>query len=158
MPAPEGLVPVELVDAHSVAKTRGIDIAGPIPSDATVVPGGYSFEAGSDASVWVRAQLASSESVEKRELAHIGIGMFTSFDCLGRGFWVENVEYGRQLAGIYNFYSVGISYRGMGDGEHLDFSRFNGQNYCAVYAYSAGAYTGIGCFNSQPINCFELWR
>lgn len=91
---PAAPVAVDLADAHSIAEARGIDITGPIPSDATAIPGGYSFEADSDASVWVRAQLASSTSLEKRQQANIGIGMFTAANCGGMGLWVENVRYG----------------------------------------------------------------
>lgn len=157
-----------LENALSMAENRGIDVSGPIPGDAQPTDGGYTFAAGSDASVWVLAQIAlpTSPDIEKRQLANIGIGMFYGQWCLGGGLWVDNVSYGDPF--YYNnvpFASVGISYRGLAAGEHLDFSKelntkgsSGPPNLCGIYVYSAGAFTPVGCFNSQPINCFRLWH
>lgn len=152
-------VPSPIPEAHALAASRGIDITGPIPSDATPITGGYSFTADSDAAIWVRAQLTPS-SIEKRQLANIGIGMFAGQNCLGEGSWIDNVSYGSQTSRSVQFMSVGISYRGLVAGEHLDFSKSTSTNLnlCGTYVYSAAPFTQIGCFNSQPINCFRLWR
>ena len=45
-------------ESHLNAARAGIDIYGPIPADYTHQEGSmYRFEAGSNASIWVRAQL-----------------------------------------------------------------------------------------------------
>lgn len=157
VPAPA----VDLNDAVAIAERCGINVNGPIPSDATAIDGGFTFKAGSDASTWVRAQLAlaSSNDIEKRQTAIIGIGMFAGSNCLGEGSWIDNVKYGSQTSRNVEFHSVGISYRAMVSGEHLDFSRAGPTlDLCGQYLYSAAPNTGIGCFNSQPINCFHFWR
>ncbi|KAL0634306.1 hypothetical protein Q9L58_006772 [Maublancomyces gigas] len=155
-------VPVTISNVLAIAEQRGIDVNGPIPSDAQPIEGGYTFEDGSDAGIWVLAQLAppSTTSLAKRELANIGIGMFAGSNCLGEGSWIDNVSYGSQTSRSVQFASVGISYRGMREGEHLDFSKSTSSNLnlCGTYVYSAAPFTGIGCFNSQPINCFRFWK
>lgn len=161
LPAP-ALTPVAttLDDALTICAQRGIDVSGPIPSDATATENGFTFEADSDASHWARAQiaLATSTDLTKREYANIGIGMFAQNNCGGQGAWFDNVQYDVQHVDHVNFFSVGISYRGLRDNEHLDFSRLQGSDYCGQYLYSAGFLTNVGCFSSQAINCFRLWR
>lgn len=159
VPGPE----LDLSNVLAIAEQRGIDVNGPIPSDAQSIEGGYTFEADSDASVWVLAQLtpsSSSAGIERRQQANIGIGMFAGSNCLGEGSWIDNVSYGSSTSRNVQFASVGISYRGLQAGEHLDFSKAtsSNNNLCGTYVYSAAPFTGIGCFNSQPINCFRLWR
>ncbi|KAL0631152.1 hypothetical protein Q9L58_009995 [Maublancomyces gigas] len=162
LPAP-ALTPVDMSSISnpiSVCEQRGIDVRGPIPSDAKPTEGGFTFEADSDAAHWARAQiaLASSPDLEKRAYANIGIGMFAQNLCNGQGAWFDNVQYDVQHVDHVNFYSVGISYRGLRNNEHLDFSRLSGSDWCGTYLYSAGFQTGVGCFNSQTINCFRLWQ
>lgn len=139
---------------------RGIDVRGPITADAQPIEGGFTFEADSDASHWARCQiaLATSPDLEKREYANIGIGMFAKDLCNGQGAWFDDVQYNVQSYATLNLYSVGISFRGLRNNEHLDFSRLSGTDWCATYLYSAGYMTGVGCFNSQAINCFRLWH
>lgn len=141
-----------------VCEERGIDIFGSIPSDAKPIAGGFEFEADSDASHWARAQLALSTDLHKRQFAGIGIGMFESTTCNGRGAWFDNVQYTVQHATNVDLFSVGISYRAMSNGEKLDFSKLAGTDWCGTYLYSAKANTAIGCFSSQAINCFNLHK
>lgn len=143
-----------------VCEQRGIDVRGPIPSDAKPIEGGFTFEADSDSAHWARAQimLASSSDIEKRQYANIGIGMFAQNFCKGQGAWFDNVQYNVQHIDRVNFYSVGISYRGLRNNEHLDFSRLSGRDWCGRYIFSAGSQTPVGCFNAQTINCFRLWQ
>lgn len=67
--------------------------------------------------------------------------------------WVDNVVYGAQAARPGHYVSVGISYRGLGQGEHLDFSAYKNFNYCGLYVYSAAPLTGIGCWNGPGVSC-----
>lgn len=162
-PVDAALVPVYLHDTVAAAEYRGIDVRGPIPSDAKKDENGvYICEPDSDAAAWVRAQLSlgASSDTKKRELANIGIGMFSDNNCLGTAAWIDNVSYGDSVSrGGIEFKSVGISFRAMRSGEHLDFSRRGpSNNLCETYLYSAAPFTGVGCFNSQPINCFHFFR
>lgn len=161
LPAP-GLTPSVEYPAGGLAicADRGIDVRGPIPSDAVPTEGGFTFAAESDASYWAQAQieLAGSADLEKREYANIGIGMFAQNGCGGQGAWFDNVQYDVQHIANLNLYSVGISYRGLRNNEHLDFSRLSGNDWCGSYLFSAGALTNVGCFSTQAINCFRLWR
>lgn len=143
-----------------VCNERGIDIFGPIPSDARPIAGGFEFDEDSDASHWAGAQveLATSADLQKREFANIGIGMFSSTGCTGRGAWFDNVQYTVQHATNVDLFSVGISYRAMANGEKLDFSKLSGSDWCGTYLYSAKANTPIGCFSSQAINCFNFHK
>lgn len=156
---PFTIAPLDLDAAYALAESLGVDPTGPIPSDAVAFPGGYTFEADSPAALWTRLQLAPrSASLAPRQSASIGIGMWTGQNCNGSGMWVDNVTYGAKTAQPGHFISVGISYRGLGQGEHLDFSRYAALNYCSIYVYSAAQFTGIGCWNGPDVTCFELWR
>lgn len=166
--APYGLTKVDVDhsagDPIAICKQRGIDVHGPIPGDAVKgSDGGYHFAADSNAFHWVRAQLVEPPKTSKRDLetrndpANIGIGMFAQDWCNGQGAWFDDVVYGVHNYANINMYSVGISYRGLRNNEHLDFSKLSGNDYCGQYVYSAGYETPVGCFNSQAINCFELW-
>ncbi|KAK0716324.1 hypothetical protein B0H67DRAFT_539305 [Lasiosphaeris hirsuta] len=149
------------------ATALGINVYGHIPDDAVKIgEGSYTAEVGTLAHAWIRAQIdidwtstaAQDEAkIAKRELAHIGIGMWTQDWCNGNNVWHDDVQYNVHHISDLNMYSVGISYRGIRDNEHLDFSKFKGSDHCGQYAYSAGQLTPIGCFNSQAINCFRLW-
>ncbi|KAL0636480.1 hypothetical protein Q9L58_004530 [Maublancomyces gigas] len=162
-PVTEGLVPMDLnaiSNPLEVCAQRGIDVLGPIPSDAVPIEGGFEFADDSDASHWARAQVAvaTSPDLKKREFANIGIGMFSSTGCTGRGAWFDNVQFTVQHATNVDLFSVGISYRPMANGEHLDFSKLNNGDWCGTYLYSAKANTPIGCFASQAINCFNFHK
>lgn len=145
--------------AVETAEKRGIDVRGAIPSDATAIPGGFTFEFGSEASAWVHAQIALGESS-----ANIGIGMFTVKECGdGRGAWFENVQYGVRNTDVlpYRYWSVGIAGRALKSNEKLAFSQKgrganNGADYCATPISAAAPGAGVGCFNVQDINCFQL--
>lgn len=164
LPASNGLVAMDLNAINNpleVCEERGIDVLGPIPSDAVPIEGGFEFADDSDASHWARAQvaIATSPDLKKREFANIGIGMFSSEGCTGRGAWFDNVQYTVQHATNVDLFSVGISYRAMANGEHLDFSKLGaGGDWCGTFLYSAGANTPIGCFKSQAINCFNFHK
>lgn len=135
--------------------------AATIPSDATPIKGGFTFEAGTQAEAWVRAQIALGESSTA-----IGIGMFTTKDCLeGHGAWFEDVQYGIRNTDIvpYRFWAVGIAGRALKSDEKLAFSQKgrganNVGDYCATPISSVAGGTGVGCINVQDINCFQLSR
>jgi hypothetical protein len=73
------------------ANNLGIDIFGPIPSDAVKVEEGhYIAEEGTLAHAWIKAQLdvdltkvskERRDEITKREFANIGIGMFAQDWC-----------------------------------------------------------------------------
>lgn len=147
-------------DPLAICEQRGIDPHGSIPSDANMVSAGtYEFAADSNASHWARAQVALAASAEsaKRQAANIGIGMWAQDGCSGQGVWVDDANYNVNYYTAVNMFSVGISYRGIRDNEHLDFSKTKGGDFCGTYTYSAGFMTPVGCFNSQQINCFRIW-
>ena len=67
------IVPV-IPESHLNATRAGIDIYGPIPNDYTHQEGSvYSFEAGSNASIWVRAQLdiTAYPNLDKRQVSAV---------------------------------------------------------------------------------------
>lgn len=149
--------PAPADDIFALCVKRGIDVAGPIPGDATAVPGGFTFTSDSNASHWVRAQVElTPQKLGKRINAHIGIGMFSEKWCGGDGAWFDNVRYGVNSVGNREYKSVGISYRALRSDEQLDFSKTVKSDKCGNYLYSAGKKTPIGCFNSQPITCLRL--
>lgn len=124
------------------------------------IKGGYSFAANSDALHWVRAQiaLATSSDLEKHEWANIGIGMFAQNWCTGHGAWFDNVQYGTHYFDRTNLFTVGISYRGLRNNEHLDFSKLLKNDWCGKYVSSAPRLAPVGCFNTSAINFFKLWN
>lgn len=63
----------------------------------------------------------------------------------GNNVWHDDVQYGVHHISDLNMYSVGISYRGIRDNEHLDFSKFKGSDHCGQYVYSAGRLTPSKC-------------
>lgn len=149
--------PAPTDDIFALCVKRGIDVAGPIPADATAIPGGFTFTADSDASHWARAQVnLAPQKLAKRINANIGIGMFTGDWCGGDGAWFDNVRYGNNNIGSREYKSVGISYRALRSDEQLDFSKTAKSDKCGNYRYSAGKQTPVGCFNSQPITCLRL--
>ncbi|WYZ38364.1 hypothetical protein EsH8_III_000278 [Colletotrichum jinshuiense] len=159
--------------AESIANATAldVDVYGSIPDDAVQsADGHYIAEPGTKAWAWIRAQIdlpntaetraeiEKRASIEKREPANIGIGMFAQDWCNGQAGWFDNVNYNSQHVVNLNMYSVGISYRGIRNNEHLDFSKLAGNDWCGNYLYSAAPNTPVGCFNSQAINCFRLWH
>ncbi len=159
-PATDGAQPAAQTNALDAAKAAGIDPYAAIPTDYTKYENGaYHFEEGSKASKWAKAQLelpSAPEGLEKRQAGNIGIGMWAQDWCTGAGVWADNVYYNVNNYGTTNFFSVGISYRGIRSNEKLDFSKLAGGDWCGQYAYSAARNTPTGCFNSQLINCFNL--
>ncbi|KAK2606057.1 hypothetical protein QQS21_003575 [Conoideocrella luteorostrata] len=138
--------PTKHADSVARAIARGIDIHGPIPSDAVKVEEGHwTAQPGTEAWDWIRAQIdmkpEEHTATEKREYANIGIGMFAQDSCRGEASWFDNVQYDVQHVGHTNYYSVGISYRGLRSNEQLDFSRLQGNDWCGRYLYSAGQNT-----------------
>ena len=126
-------------------KEAGIDVHGPIPGDYLdydKTTGRYHFGPGSKASLWASAQGYIEEPEDKHEKrqgwANIGIGMWAQDNCVGEGYWFDNVQYGYNNYGTLNLYSVQIKYRGLRSNEHLDFSRLSGSDWCGTYLYSAG--------------------
>lgn len=141
------------------AEKRGINVQGSIPHDAVAIPGGFTFEYGTDASAWVLAQIALGESS-----TNIGVGMFVFRDCEdGHGVWFDDVEYNTKYVDVVpaRYWSVGIAGRALSSTEKLEFSQKgrgsdNIGDYCATPISSATPGTGVGCFNVQDINCFKL--
>lgn len=56
----------------------------------------------------------------------------------GQAAWVDDVSYNVNYYANTYYYSVGISYRGLRNNEHLDFSILSGSDWCGQYLYSAG--------------------
>lgn len=143
----------------SRALARGINLSAAIPSDATAIPGGFAFEYETEASAWVRAQLALGETSTQ-----IGIGMFGVHDCGdGHGVWFPDVHYGARNTNITpdRYWSVGIAGRALKDGETLKFSQKgrgadNVRDYCATPIADAAPRAAVGCVNIPDINCFIL--
>ncbi|MCJ1377615.1 hypothetical protein MMC17_000710 [Xylographa soralifera] len=154
-------------DQIANAIAAGIDPYGPIPEDYTHRVGeGYHTTAGSNASLWVLAQLDMvGLSVQQKRTTEgfmlpsgIGLGWFVGPGCSGDGTWFDNVLYDVQYDGAPQIYNVvGMSYRSLLANEQLDFSRST-VDACDTYLYSAGYETPAGqCWDSQPFSCFRLW-
>lgn len=85
--APPASSSPDKVDYIANAIAKGIDLEGPIPSDAVLVKDGhYTAKEGTKAWDWIRAQIErqpeDTTNIEKRdEWANIGIGMFTQDWC-----------------------------------------------------------------------------
>lgn len=96
----------------------------------------------------------------------------------GESAWFDNVQYNVHHVTSVNMFAVGIRYRGLRNGEHLDFSRWANGDLCGQYVASAAvpstskslmrAQTDIvadhaphpkiaGCANIPLTNCFRLW-
>ncbi|KAM4055804.1 hypothetical protein HRG_008345 [Hirsutella rhossiliensis] len=146
------------------ATALGVDVYGPIPSDAVKVSKGhYTAEPGTKAWAWIRAQSdltsekGSESKLEKRQqYANIGVSMFVGDLCTGQAVWWDNVLYSYNYYTTVNMFSVGIRYRSLRVDERLDFSRGNGFNYCGTHLYSIERSAPVGCFNSQLVNCFRI--
>lgn len=149
---------VDMNDAIAIAEQRGIDVHGPIPSDATPIDGGFAFEADSEAAYWVRAQtaLASSTTLGKREFTNIGVGMFTGSGCSGNGVFIGNVVFFQQNVApqYFQYFSYSVSGRQPTSNEALDFSLRSGDDLCAIYKNSYRP--APGCYNLGPISCFRI--
>ncbi|KXX77090.1 hypothetical protein MMYC01_205385 [Madurella mycetomatis] len=151
---------------ESIAKAMelGIDVYGPIPDDAQRVDDHWVAQPGSRASAWMRAQIDldqyeadQGEQVEKRQWANIGIGLWAQDNCQGESAWFDNVEYNVHHVTGVNMFAVGIRYRGLRNGEHLDFSRWANGDLCGQYVASAAVPSTTGCANIPLTNCFHLW-
>ncbi|MCJ1420554.1 hypothetical protein MMC32_006911 [Xylographa parallela] len=154
-------------DRIANAIAAGVDPYGPIPEDYTHRVGdGYHTTAGTNASLWVLAQLdmIGRPAQQKRTTegfylpSGIGLGWFAGPGCSGDGTWFDNVLYDVQYDGAPELYNVvGMGSRNLLANEQLDFSR-NTIDGCDTYLYSAGYETPAGqCWDSQPLNCFRLW-
>lgn len=154
------IVLADMGDTIALAQERGIDIFGPIPSDATPIEGGYSFEADSDAAYWVRAQsgLSNSGDLAKREFANIGMGLFTAAACRGAGVWFDNIIYDHQNVAPQNFlyYAFMTTGRAVRQDEQMDFSTRGGSDLCANFLNSYKVFGPNGCHDNSKITCFRL--
>lgn len=143
----------------SICAERGIDIHGPIPSDAIPFAGGYTFSADSNTSHWVRAQ---SHSLAKRNSADIAITMWTFPGCKGPGAYFPNVQYEHQnVAPTQYFYNTIETHRGLRSGERLDFSQRTPQkpdDLCYRYLFTAQREMPAKCLDVDTVSCFRLWH
>jgi hypothetical protein len=90
----------------------------------------------------------------------LAIGMWEGDKCEGYGAWTDNVEYNieNNWEGPPGGLSTGIAERSMHSNEHLDYSTWNGNNFCGQYLYSAGYETPPGCWSSMNFYCYRLWH
>lgn len=97
-----------------------------------------------------------SAAIPARDLAAIGISMYTGRDCTGNAATVSSVQYAHQNVGPQNpaYGSFGIN-RDLRPGEQLDFSARAGTDSCALFRV---AFRGVqqGCYNVEDVNCFRL--
>lgn len=150
---------VDLGDVVSLAQQRGIDIHGPIPTDATPTVGGFSFEADSDTAYWVRAQAAIEDSsdLEKRAFSGVNIGFFTGFNCTGDGQFINDIQFDHRNVASANFLSnsVFIGGRMVFPQEQLDFSTRSSSDLCAYYLSSLSD-IDVGCYDLSGFSCVRL--
>lgn len=149
---------VDLSSSLTLASVLGIDPSGPPPSDATPVPGGFTFAAGSAAEKWVIAQLTlPATPLAARELSGMKVGIFIDHDCKGGGRYAENVGYGVQNIADpdarYN--SLLLATRQIRVDEQLDLSLKQRTDACGFFQGSV-TQRGTGCFNQLPFSCFRL--
>lgn len=146
-------------DSIAILSARGIDPAGPIPADAVPIPGGgFSFEADSDTSHWVRVQ--STSGLAKRQNSGLSMTMWAQAGCGGSGAFFGNVQYGASQVGSQSFYlSIQFPGRALLAKEQLDFSVINQLtgNRCATFVRTAPRQSGPGCFNEPAFSCFRLF-
>ncbi|KAM0277205.1 hypothetical protein ACHAQH_005988 [Verticillium albo-atrum] len=154
------------VESFKNAAALGVDIYGPIPDDGVVHDGHVTAEPGTKAWAWIRAQADidwKHVSKEKRDAvlkrqgwANIGIGMYAQDNCQGQASYFDNVEYGTHNYDVVNYYSIGIHYRGLRDGEKLDTFRQAGDDWCGTFVNTIAHNSNPGCGAVGPINCFVL--
>lgn len=60
----------------------------------------------------------------------------------GQASYFDNVQYNVHHYGTINHYSFGIRYRGLRNGEQLDVSRLNGNDWCGTYVATIARNSG----------------
>lgn len=136
---------------------RGIDPSGPVPADAVLVPGGFTFAADSDAALWVRAQNAG---LSKRDNSGLSITMWSLPSCKGSGSFIGNMPYDSPTVGQGQFLSIQYNGRALLSNEQLDLSVENAgfSDKCAHFVKSYRSSDGSGCFNGAAYSCIRLIR
>ncbi|KAK3997986.1 hypothetical protein QBC44DRAFT_364184 [Cladorrhinum sp. PSN332] len=158
---------VEIPESIVNATALGLDLYGSIPDDAVKEGDHWTAQPGTLAAAWFRAQIdldayeeqleTAGAPVEKRQWANIGIGLWTQDNCQGAVAYWDNVQYNVHHYTGANTFAVGIRYRGLRWGEHLDFSRLQGSDWCGQYVTNVLGPTGTGCGHMPATNCFRLW-
>ncbi|KAK4225431.1 hypothetical protein QBC38DRAFT_264494 [Podospora fimiseda] len=158
---------VEIPESVKNATALGIDLYGKVPSDAVRVDDHWTAEEGTLANAYFRAQIdlpayeeqleAAGVKLKRQNWANIGIGLWAQDNCQGQATYFDNVQYGWHHVSNINNFAVGISYRGLRRGEHLDFSRLRGSDRCGEYVTNILGPTGTGCGHIPATNCFRLW-
>ncbi|KAL9947973.1 hypothetical protein D7B24_004125 [Verticillium nonalfalfae] len=154
------------IESFKNAEALGVDIYGPIPDDGVVHADHVTAEPGTKAWAWIRAQADidwAKVSKDKRDAvlkrqgwANIGIGMYAQDNCGGQASYFDNVEYGTHHFDVVNYYSIGITYRGLRDGETLGTFRQAGDDWCGTFVNNIAHNANPGCGAVGPINCFIL--
>lgn len=155
-------VPSAYAATYAILAARGIDPHGPIPLDAVPIPGtngtGYTFEADSDTSHWVRTQHLSP----KRDLSGLSITMWSFAGCQGGGSFFGNVQYfHNSITGSNKFYNaIDLQPRALLSSEKIDFSASNSKNLdpCGTYQFSSPKGMAPGCRPLPGYTCFRLLR
>lgn len=155
-------VPSAYAATYAILAARGIDPHGPIPLDAVPIPGtdgtGYTFEADSDTSHWVRTQHLSP----KRALSGLSITMWSFTGCQGGGAYFGNVQYMQNsVSSSHNFYNaIDLQPRALLSSEKIDFSASMSANPdpCGTYLFSSPKGMGAGCRSLPGYSCFRLLR
>ncbi|KAI9148925.1 hypothetical protein HJFPF1_10969 [Paramyrothecium foliicola] len=173
LPVSEEVVPHVVLDDNGNVEsfmnaTRlGIDIYGPMPTDAKLVNGNWEAEVGSKAHAWIRAQIdidwdslpeEALQKVEKRQgsgPAQIDFTQWTGDNCQGNVITINNANYNVNYLTGDNLFSVGISRRTIRNNEHLDLSRRSGGNACGQFVIRVLG--GPGCLTTNVYNCMRFW-
>ncbi|KAH6954106.1 hypothetical protein EDB81DRAFT_932378 [Dactylonectria macrodidyma] len=155
------------VESFENAARLGVDIFGPIPSDARRVDDHWEADPGTKALAWIRAQAdidwdalpqEKRDEIEKRQgsgAANINLSVWTGDNCKGGVVYWDNVSYNVNYWNNNNLYSIGISLRSIRDNEHLDLSRLKNGDACGQFVLRVGS--GQGCLTTNVYNCFRLW-
>ncbi|KAH7309656.1 hypothetical protein B0I35DRAFT_463615 [Stachybotrys elegans] len=170
--ASDAIAPLVVRDEHGEiesfknATALGVDIFGPIPSDARRVDDHWEADPGTPAWAWIRAQLdidwdtVDEENLAKRQgsgNAFVNLSVWTGDGCTGGVVYHDDVNYNVNYPNNNNLFSMGLSRRAIRSNEHLDISRFRNGQACGQFV-SRLAGSGLGCWGSLPVyNCFRLW-
>ncbi|KAK4166944.1 hypothetical protein QBC43DRAFT_204848 [Cladorrhinum sp. PSN259] len=154
------------------ATHRGIDIFGPIPSDAVKVNGHWEAEEGTLAHAWIRAQVDIERyedllqaqglpvpAVKKRQgRAEIGVSLWKQDGCRGSVVYFDNPYYSgfNMEDNGGNFFSVSTSRRSLRYGEALELRRGVPEDKCRTHHASINGPQPIGCANVGATQCFRL--
>lgn len=161
-----------ITESHRILARLGIDPSGPIPSDAVPMPGGgFSFEADSPTSHWVRVQPEIAPPADAATLSEratsgysgLSLTMWGGHLCDGSGAYVPNAKYGVQYVGDGPKWYNTLQWKGRAllSQEQLDISYVDSShpsNKCGIFARSAKKGAPPQCFQTGSYSCFNLWH